>query len=206
MFQMENMMMMMKIAVLCVIILAMPDIVTGYPSGAPSGACESMTPNHGAPASVPPVPYTLTVSSTTYNCGDVITVTLANATSGDTFKGFLCQARPDVNRSSTVGKLAASGALAATTNCGDGAITHSESSDKISAVFTWTASGDNPTVNIVCTVVKAKTTFWVKGVRQPITFSGTTGTCSKAMGSRGSGFLVLVLSILVALQWKLTVA
>ncbi|WAR01604.1 DFP3-like protein [Mya arenaria] len=191
----------MKITITCFIVLAMPSVVTGYSAGAPSGACDSMTPNHGTTTSSAPIPYTLTVSTNTYDCNDVITVTLV--ASSDAFKGFLCQARPDVNTYSTVGTLAASGGLSATSNCGDGAITHSEGSNKTSAVFTWTASGNSSTVNIVCTVVQTQMNFWVKGVQQPITFSGSV--CSKAQGSSASWPLVFLLLALVAVQRKISI-
>ena len=42
------------------------DECLGYPSGAPSGQCEQMTPNHGSPPQTGASPYEIKVTKTYY--------------------------------------------------------------------------------------------------------------------------------------------
>ncbi|XP_045175980.1 putative ferric-chelate reductase 1 [Mercenaria mercenaria] len=150
-----------------------------YPKGAPPGACDLMSPNHGVNvhAQTVPSPYTITVSPSTYVCGDTISVTL----NGTAFKGFLCQARPNVNNYSTVGSLSDTDpSVIARNRCsGEGtSLTHSEPGNKSSFTFSWTHSGTtNGDVYIVCTVVQSKLVFWNKLTSSAITYSGTATTC-----------------------------
>ncbi|XP_015268813.1 PREDICTED: putative ferric-chelate reductase 1 [Gekko japonicus] len=67
--------------------------VLSYPSGKIDMACNSMLPMHGtsAPQASPPL-YAISVSSTAFNPGDEITVSLT-AMNDSSFKGFLLQAR-----------------------------------------------------------------------------------------------------------------
>lgn len=170
-------------ALVCVVTL---QSVLGNPSGAPGSACDNMTPGHGFSAQVGAAPYTIAPSSGTYRCGESITVTLS-ATSGN-FRGFLCQARTDVAAySSTVGTLAQTGSVTMNQNCGAGrALTHSENGDKTSAQFTWTPAADHGSVQIVCTFVQVKATYWVKETSSALTYAGNCGASANPTGSTGS--------------------
>lgn len=46
--------------------------VTGYPSGAPVGRCEDMTPRHGVPPQSIPSPYTIVISNITFSTNQTI--------------------------------------------------------------------------------------------------------------------------------------
>ncbi|KAM8865268.1 putative defense protein Hdd11 [Synchiropus picturatus] len=65
-------------------------VVHGYPSGAPTGACEDMMPRHAGvlPQPTPP-PYTLLTDAATYQPGKPVTVTII----GPAYRGVLLEAR-----------------------------------------------------------------------------------------------------------------
>lgn len=56
------------------IMLQMLSFVSGYPTGAPTGACEDMLPRHsGVQAQTSPPPYNLLTNSKTFEPGKPIT-------------------------------------------------------------------------------------------------------------------------------------
>ncbi|XP_053402716.1 putative defense protein 3 [Mercenaria mercenaria] len=128
----------MYLTVLLMMIMLLPGCC-GYAGGAPSGTCNAMSPKHRASAQDSASSYTIMPSANTYDCGDTINVTL----SGADFKGFLCQARSNVSRYSTVGSLTdTDNSVTTSNNCdGEAALTHTESGVKSSFQFSWTHSG-----------------------------------------------------------------
>lgn len=75
--------------VVCVLFVT-SSLVSAYPTGAPAGACTSLNPDsHGPSTAKGPSPYTLSFSSSAYQPGQNIKVTL----SGALFKGFLVVGR-----------------------------------------------------------------------------------------------------------------
>ena len=48
-------------------------VATCYPTGTPSSACGNMVPKHGTGAQTTVSPYTVTVSSSMYKCGESVT-------------------------------------------------------------------------------------------------------------------------------------
>ena len=57
--------------VLCFLCILMLAGTSGYPSGAPASQCETMEPHgHGGSTQTVKSPYTITLSSQFYNCGE----------------------------------------------------------------------------------------------------------------------------------------
>ncbi|KAF6729468.1 putative defense protein 3 [Oryzias melastigma] len=74
------------------VILQVFYVVEGYPSGAPTGACEDMIPRHmGVLPQPSPAPYSLLTDSRTFEAGKPITVTIK----GPDYRGVLLEARTD---------------------------------------------------------------------------------------------------------------
>lgn len=146
----------------------------GYSSGVPPDQCEQMTPSHGVAAQTGPSPYTIYLSPSTFSCpGQDITVTI-NGTS--TFKGFLCQPRPDPNNYNTSGSLSATGNTQVKNNCGtNAALTHVDNSPKAGVSFVWKAANDNTSVHIICTIVQSYDTLWVKTTSATVSYAA--GQC-----------------------------
>ncbi|WAR18965.1 DFP2-like protein [Mya arenaria] len=147
---------------------------TAYSTGAPSGQCDRMIPGHGVRPQMGPAPYIIKFSQPTFGCPeDNITVTLSGAGAGGaTFRGFLCETRPNPDLFYTSGVIN----LPPNSNethdlCGEGrSITHKQGRvDKTSISFSWTPTVAQP-VYIVCTVVAKYNLFWVKLRSNPITF------------------------------------
>lgn len=72
-----------------------------YSSGAPKGACETMTPNHGPSAQKVESPYQVTLDKRYYKVGEPVGVTIKSS-GNDIFKGILVQARA-VNGNTAIG-------------------------------------------------------------------------------------------------------
>ncbi|KAK3593609.1 hypothetical protein CHS0354_018708, partial [Potamilus streckersoni] len=133
-----------------------------YPTGAPLETCSSMLPSHGASPSNTQAPYTITTSKSTYRPNDQITVTL-QANSGQTFKGFLLQARKKntINQSNTIGTL--TGDSSTKNPCtGLASLTQSSGNSRSTLSVTWKAPAvADGNVVFVATFVKTKTTYWI---------------------------------------------
>ncbi|XP_060563758.1 putative defense protein Hdd11-like [Ruditapes philippinarum] len=158
------------------------------PNGAPPGSCSSMIPSPNHHASTPrttPCPYTIETTPNTFTCGSTVSVTLGKiSTATPGFRGFLCQARTNVDDYSTVtGTLTdTDNAVLSTNRCPavNASITHAERSVKDSFTFDWTNDGTSATTNsvyIVCTLVQSKTIFWVNMTTPALTYTGTATTC-----------------------------
>ena len=92
------------------------DECLGYPSGAPSGQCEQMTPNHGSPPQTGASPYEIKVTKTYYVPGKNVRVSIES--SSDNVTGYLIQAR-GVGENSAIGMFAEAPANGTYVNCGN---------------------------------------------------------------------------------------
>lgn len=187
--------------VIAVVVMIIGNAV-GYPSGAPAEQCNLMTPNHDAAVSQQfnTSPYTISLSASTYGCKgrEEINVTLSGT---QTFKGFLCQARTNVNVSTSSGILTANSNTAKSI-CGS-SITHTSSETKNSLSFQWKPAS-NENVVILCTLVQNKTIFWVKQPSAEIIFSNsnceaTTRRSGSVLSTTSSAILLISLLFYVKL-------
>lgn len=105
-------------AVTTLCLIALP-VVFSYSSGAPEGACQSMTPQHGVPPQSSPVPYTLALSSKAIRAGEQVQLEIKGNTPQHTIKGFLVQARVG---DQPIGRfqVAANDKFVQVINCGNG--------------------------------------------------------------------------------------
>nr|XP_056701440.1 putative ferric-chelate reductase 1 [Euleptes europaea] len=138
--------------------------VLTYPSGEIGMACKSMLPMHwtSAPQTSPP-PYAISVSSTAFNPGDEITVSLTGL-NDSSFKGFLLQAQ-------TVGGGVAVGAFRIITpntqglvcnNIQNSSVSHTDSRNKQNISAIWVAPPDLSHVVFRATVLHNFTVFWAE--------------------------------------------
>ncbi|XP_069795133.1 putative ferric-chelate reductase 1 isoform X2 [Narcine bancroftii] len=155
--------------------------VSGYSSGQVSGVCTSMAPNHGPSAQTSDAPFQVTASSSTFNPGDVITVTL-KSNLGVNFRGFLLEARSAVSTSTIpLGTFNTTSPEAQLLNCNvdgitynDSAVSHNSKSEKNEIIVTWTAPNTGH-IKFRATFVMTKETFWI-GVKSQIIQSMVTGS------------------------------
>lgn len=128
---------------LIVISLAVAKCLTS-PNGAPAEACESMTPGHGVEAQTTISPYQLRVLQKTAKGGETVNVEIFS-TNGDSFKGFLLQARTEGDDYEIVGEFLENEDEATPfsfRNCSTGirnAVTHFNNSPKEKMSFIWRA-------------------------------------------------------------------
>ncbi|XP_022101162.1 neurocan core protein-like [Acanthaster planci] len=138
----------------------------GYPSGAPSSACSSLTPGHMNSSSGQPIapqtlqsPYVIKVQPTKYTPGQVITVTIESSIG---FRGILLQARKGTTPVGTW-QVAADYKHLNCNNSGD-SLTHVNSSLKAGGTqFSWTAPSTlTGTVKIMATFALDREIFWTR--------------------------------------------
>ncbi|KAG7489812.1 hypothetical protein JOB18_020810 [Solea senegalensis] len=144
-----------------VLALGVLGLVSGYPSGAPTGACEDMIPRHtGVKPQHSPAPYILLTNSKTFNPGKPITVTIT----GPEYRGVLLEAR-------TKGSTEALGTwmlpppdtkfLQCSGNP-QGAVTHSNTNVKgNTTVYRWTPSNTTSPIYFMATIAQQRTVFWI---------------------------------------------
>lgn len=90
-----------------------------FKHGAPEGVCDTMLPDHGVPPQPLPSPYILSADKNKVRSGGTVSVSL-KAPQGQTFKGFLLQAR-DTKTNKPVGSFVkVSGAKYKHINCNGG--------------------------------------------------------------------------------------
>jgi hypothetical protein len=87
-----------------------------YPSGAPIGQCENMTPQHSASPQGGASPYEIKVAQSYYVAGQNVTVSIESST--DNIKGYLIQARK-VGENTAIGMFAAAPTNGIFVNCGN---------------------------------------------------------------------------------------
>ncbi|KAF3851143.1 hypothetical protein F7725_012915 [Dissostichus mawsoni] len=141
----------MELSLPGLVMLQMLCLATGYPNGAPTGACEDMTPRHTGVLPQPsPAPYTLLVNTGTFQPGKAITVTI----SGPEYRGVLLEARTD-------GSTNALGSWQCTGNP-QGAITHANTNLKgESTAYSWIPPDSTSPVYFMATVAQQRAVFWV---------------------------------------------
>lgn len=115
-----------------------------YPSGAPLTTCESLTPIHNVSSQESDFPYNLKVSSSEVKGGESVLVELQ--AEGDlTFKGFLIQARSEVENWEILGEFFDDESNETPFNYRDcltgvnNAVTHADNDTKQQASFYWRA-------------------------------------------------------------------
>lgn len=153
-----------------------------YPDGAPSSTCDSMTPSHDEYASQTTTPpYSISVSETTVQAGENITVCL-QAEPDCYFRGVLLKAIP-ADSDTTNGVVGTftlddDDNLYQYMNCSDilqSAITHTTSDNKTNLTVFWNAPSYNGNFKFIATVVLEFSTFWTT-FRSPDQVTVTGGT------------------------------
>ncbi|XP_070554702.1 putative defense protein 3 [Ptychodera flava] len=158
--------MMKNLSYLCLLVTIFASsvkFIDGYGSGAPTSACESMTPGHssqGDPLSPQEgtSPVGLSLSTVSYSPGSQVTVQLE----GSEYGGVMLQARQQ-GQTTPVGSFSdpPSGMkLLTCTNEGD-TVTHSNERPKAGLEITWTAPsiGLGP-IEFVATIATDHDTYW----------------------------------------------
>jgi len=116
----------------------------GYPSGAPEGACSTLNPDsHGPSTATGPCPYNISMSSSSYTKGQMITLTLVS-TSGAEFKGYLIEGRvvgKTENESIGYFKTVPAGAKTLCMGKYGNSVTHTNNTVKKTVAFQWEAPG-----------------------------------------------------------------
>ncbi|XP_044053029.1 putative defense protein 3 [Siniperca chuatsi] len=174
--------------------------VSGYPTGAPTGACVDMLPRHSGVLPQPsPAPYTLLTNTRTFQPGKPITVTVT----GPEYRGVLLEARKE-------GSTNALGSwqlpppdtrFLECTGTPQGAITHSNTNLKgNTTVYSWIPPNSTSPVYFMATVAQQRTVFWVN-VRSA-TLTGGKPDLSLATGASAGmaeekPLLVLVMCFLM---------
>ncbi|KAG5310870.1 FRRS1 reductase, partial [Acromyrmex insinuator] len=139
--------------------------VFGFPDGGPVDACVKPRPNqpyHGEARSQPlsTSPYKILASSSQYEPGSQVTVTIMGAP----FKGFFVQAR-DTTSNKWIGSWTRTPNTNIHSECS--AVTHADPHDKEQATFIWNAPADaRGSVYFTGTVLKDYATFWSELVSQ----------------------------------------
>ncbi|KAF4525484.1 hypothetical protein B566_EDAN002342 [Ephemera danica] len=148
-------------------------LVRARSDGAPTAACESMTPQHGVGAQNDTSPYILEAVQE----GEVVHVTI-KAEADDSFKGFFLQARDE--NDDAIGTFEIDTSMAKIISCpenssgNENAVTHTSSADKTEIMAMWTPPGGNArNITFTLTTVSEKETFWVK---QTLEFSMNAAT------------------------------
>nr|XP_033773118.1 putative ferric-chelate reductase 1 isoform X2 [Geotrypetes seraphini] len=131
----------------------------GYPNGQISAACDSMLPSHGNTApQTAQAPYSISVSQSSYNAGDEVTVTIQGAP----FKGFLLQAHT-VGLNTVAGTFKNLDANSQGLRCSDtsnSAVSHTSNDAKTTVKAVWVAPAQVGSVKFRATVVQSFNVFW----------------------------------------------
>lgn len=164
---------------LILLCLAAPS--SSYTMGAPDSACFNMIPGHSQEPQDPstPAPANLTITKTAVAPGSMLEFSL-DATAGNTFKGFIIQARKGGDKSSQVGSFVIPGDDAGYMTCGKGihnSITHRKSTDKTKVKAFWRAPADyEGDVVFRYSALKTYQTFWVNIDTPPVRVTRDTGS------------------------------
>ncbi|KAG8436630.1 hypothetical protein GDO86_007654 [Hymenochirus boettgeri] len=140
-----------------------------------------MLPVHGR--SVPQTgesPYFISVSKTTFNAGDAITVTLQSI-AGSNFKGFLLEART-VGGDRIIGSFTITDANTQSLSCSAGsAVSHTSSNIKSSITTTWNAPNGAGPIQFRATVLRSYSIFWSRVESETLmTLQISNATCGTA--------------------------
>lgn len=147
---------------ICVVLVlvCLVDLSWGYGTGAPSRACETMTPGHGSQQNAAN-PYAISLGAVSkYSEGVRVTVTITG-----TFQGILLQARlanaSDTTPYGTFSVNPENNVKATGCSGKNNAVTHSSTTAKTNLMVTWTPpSEDVGTLEFVATVAEGKSAWW----------------------------------------------
>ncbi|XP_067677368.1 putative defense protein 3 [Haliotis asinina] len=194
--------------ILLVVACVLPAVVWGFSRGAGDQACINLTPNHDSTSQNSTPPYTLIVDTTSIRQGGVVTVTLNATAAGDTFRGFLVQARCTKCTTAdtaivpgTFAKYNASDDTIQTKNCAgvdQNSITHTSAVEKTSAMFTWTAPSDydvSQGIEFRAAVVQTRPVWWNTLMSEEISVTAAPSSSSHTV----LGMAVVIVSITASL-------
>lgn len=125
---------------LCVISLFSGSFVYSYPGGAPEQACETLLPEHmSEPPQEEPSPYIIEVDNNNVNGGDVLKITITSTDETIDFKGFIIQAREQIDTYKTIGEFNFDTNLGKSFKCLNDAdtVTHTSRDSKKSVTFNY---------------------------------------------------------------------
>nr|Q0Q029.1 RecName: Full=Putative defense protein 1; Short=DFP-1; Flags: Precursor [Antheraea mylitta]ABG72705.1 putative defense protein [Antheraea mylitta] len=148
-------------------------LTSAFPTGAPRSACFDMIPGHFANPKLEPAPYTITTPISAVKGGNSVEVTISGKTPEDTMRGILLEARQGDNIVGTW-TVPPGDDFSQPMNCGEpnNAVTHkrhSESADKQTVSYVWTAPSDlEGDVVFMVTIVKDYSNFWVRQTSAPV--------------------------------------
>ncbi|XP_034635968.1 putative ferric-chelate reductase 1 [Trachemys scripta elegans] len=163
--------------------------VLGFPDGKISPACDSMLPSHGNFVSqTTSAPYRISISSTSFDPGNKITVTLQGI-DNSTFKGFLLQARA-VSGDGIVGTFQIIDPNTQGLLCNqvqNSSVSHTDRNSKKNVTAIWVAPSGTGNVQFRATVVQNVSVFWTN-VRSQTLVSSSSSVDSHVLGnSEGRG-------------------
>ncbi|XP_030429731.1 putative ferric-chelate reductase 1 isoform X2 [Gopherus evgoodei] len=161
--------------------------VLGFPDGKINAACDSMLPSHGNFVSqTTAAPYRISISSSSFDPGNKITVTLQGIDSS-TFKGFLLQARA-VSGDGIVGTFQIIDPNTQGLLCNqveNSSMSHTNRNSKQNVTTIWVAPSGTGNVQFRATVVQNVSVFWAD-VRSQILVSSSSSVDSTS-GREGCG-------------------
>ncbi|XP_026178003.1 putative defense protein Hdd11-like isoform X2 [Mastacembelus armatus] len=133
----------------------------GYPSGAPTGACEDMLPRHSGVQPQPSTaPYFLLMNTKIFQPGKPITVTIT----GPPYRGVLLEARTGKS-TNALGSWQLPPPDTRFLECSGnpyGAVTHSNTNPKGSTtVYSWIPPNITSPVYFMATVAQQRAVYWV---------------------------------------------
>ncbi|XP_076833523.1 putative ferric-chelate reductase 1 [Brachyhypopomus gauderio] len=172
-----------------------------YSAGNIAGACEDMMPLHTSfKPQATTAPFGITVSSTTYTPGDLITVTLKAVVNGTNFKGFMLQARK-TGVTGAVGYFSSSSTtqfrLHNCSNTQSSAISHASGENKMRFESTWVAPSHHSLGNIefCATFVEEYDAFWMVKSSPVLSTAGSAPVISKVSLSFMALSVLMVLGL-----------
>ncbi|XP_037763496.2 putative ferric-chelate reductase 1 isoform X1 [Chelonia mydas] len=161
--------------------------VLGFPDGKISPACDSMLPSHGNSVSqTTSAPYRISISSTSFDPGNKITVTL-QAIDNSSFKGFLLQARA-VRGDGIVGTFQIIDPNTQGILCNqiqNSAMSHTNRNSKQNVTAIWVAPPGTGNVQFRATVVQSLSIFWADVRSQ--TLVSSSSPVDSTSGREGCG-------------------
>ncbi|XP_054467758.1 putative defense protein Hdd11 [Anoplopoma fimbria] len=176
-------------------------LLGGYPSGAPTGACEDMLPRHSGVLPQPsPAPYALLTNTRMFQPGKAIRVVIT----GPEYRGVLLEAQ-------TVGSTNALGSwqipppdtkfLQCAGNT-QGAVTHSNTNLKgNTTVYSWIPPNSTSNVYFMATIAQQRTVFCVNVKSKPLIRGKPRGLSLATDASAGMAeekpMLLLVICLLL---------
>lgn len=170
------------------LLLSLATPSSSYTMGAPDSACFNMIPGHSQDPQDPstPAPAILNITKTTIAPGAMLEFSL-DATAGNTFKGFIIQARKGVDKTAQVGSFVIPGDDAGYMTCGKGihnSITHRKSTDKTKVKAFWRAPTDyEGEVVFRYSALKTYQTFWVNIDMPPLRVTRDVGPAATPSSS-----------------------